>query len=76
MNNCSRCAGLMVWDEFPQMWDDPRLRLWRCVNCGFATDPVMEANRVRPPRVGIVAGSMGSHHAHNRRVAAQALSVS
>ncbi len=56
---CTRCQGLMVEDQFFDfegtqgfMW----MKGWRCMNCGHAADPVIEANhrlhaatvRVRP----------------------------
>jgi hypothetical protein len=46
--NCPRCQGLMREDQFFDcegtqgfMW----MRGWRCVDCGHAVDPLMEANR-------------------------------
>lgn len=46
--NCRRCQGLMLEDQFLDfegthgfMW----MRGWRCVNCGDAVDPLIEANR-------------------------------
>jgi hypothetical protein len=45
---CLRCNGLMVEDHFFDfegtygfMW----MRGWRCMNCGHAADPIIEANR-------------------------------
>ena len=45
---CSRCQGLMGEDQFIDfegthgfMW----MRCWRCMNCGHAADPIIEANR-------------------------------
>ena len=37
---CERCEGLMQ-ALFEPMWSGA----WRCLNCGHATDSVMEANR-------------------------------
>ena len=44
---CTRCQGLMVEDQFFDfegaygfMW----MKGWRCMNCGHAADPVIEAN--------------------------------
>ena len=44
---CRRCQGLMVEDHFFDfagtqgfMW----MTGWRCMNCGHAADPVIEAN--------------------------------
>jgi len=46
--NCTRCQGLMTEEDFHDfeetegfMW----MRGWRCVNCGEAVDPLIEANR-------------------------------
>lgn len=45
---CICCHGLMVEDDFFDfqgtsgfMW----MRAWRCMNCGYAADPLIEANR-------------------------------
>jgi hypothetical protein len=45
---CRRCQGLMMEDHFFDlegtqgfMW----MKGWRCMNCGHAADPVIEANR-------------------------------
>ena len=45
---CIRCQGLMVEDNFFDfeaiegfMW----MKGWRCIDCGHAADPVIEANR-------------------------------
>ena len=45
---CKRCGGLMAEDQFFDfegtqgfMW----MKGWRCMNCGYAADPVIEANR-------------------------------
>ena len=44
---CLRCLGLMVQDHFFDfdgtqgfMW----MKGWRCMNCGHAADPLIEAN--------------------------------
>ena len=46
--HCRRCQGLMMEDQFFDyegtqgfMW----MRGWRCVNCGHAVDPLIDANR-------------------------------
>jgi|GEM_PF-2060547 hypothetical protein len=45
---CSRCHGLMREDHFYDfggtqgfMW----MKGWRCLTCGYAADPIAEANR-------------------------------
>ena len=53
---CRRCQGLMVEDQFFDfegalgfMW----MKGWRCMNCGYAADPVIEANhRLHEAAVG------------------------
>ena len=46
---CSRCEGLMV----PMWMADPvrpdAVQGWRCLLCGEATDPIIEANRKKRP---------------------------
>jgi hypothetical protein len=44
---CRRCQGLMAEEQFfdfegtlGYMW----MKGWRCLNCGHAADPVIEAN--------------------------------
>jgi hypothetical protein len=46
---CIRCYGLMIADQFldlagayGQMWTTS----WRCVNCGYVHDSVIEQNRL------------------------------
>lgn len=46
--SCPRCQGLMGEAHFYDlegtqgfMW----MKGWQCLNCGYAVDPVMEANR-------------------------------
>ena len=46
--NCRRCQGVMMEDQFFDcegsqgfMW----MRGWRCVDCGHAVDPLIDANR-------------------------------
>jgi hypothetical protein len=46
--NCLRCRGLMVVDHLVDMEASEGLMwitAWRCVNCGYAVDPGMAANR-------------------------------
>ena len=40
---CKRCQGLMAEDQGTHgfMW----MKGWRCMNCRYAADPVIEANR-------------------------------
>lgn len=45
---CRRCQGLMGEEQFFDfegtqgfMW----MKGWRCINCGHAEDPLIEANR-------------------------------
>lgn len=49
---CRRCQGLMVWDRFfdpdEEGWS-MAFSGWRCVSCGEIVDPVILANRAKPP---------------------------
>jgi len=53
--HCTRCQGLMIEDQLFDfegtqgfMW----VKGWRCMNCGHAVDPLIEANhRVREATV-------------------------
>lgn len=48
---CPRCHGLMVLDHFLDMQDEGGhlwLRVWRCVNCGQVTDPLIALHRQAP----------------------------
>ena len=45
---CIRCQGLMVGDDFFDLQgtqDFMWMKGWRCMNCGHAVDPLIEANR-------------------------------
>lgn len=79
---CLRCQGLMVEDHFFDfegaygfMW----MKGWRCLNCGHAFNPIMEANRrlheVARPRstsdeVGVSAASGPEHDTRVNKEAA------
>ena len=44
---CIRCRGLMVEDhffDFERTKDFMWMKGWRCMNCGHAADPLIEAN--------------------------------
>lgn len=52
---CERCEGLMLEDHFMDMKDLSEgmwVSTWRCLNCGYATDSVMVANRQRQALLG------------------------
>ena len=45
---CRCCQGFMVEDHFIDVEGTQgfmRMNGWRCMNCGHAADPVIEANR-------------------------------
>jgi hypothetical protein len=47
---CERCQGLMLEDHFMDMqdWSEGMwITTWRCMNCGYAVDPIIVANRER-----------------------------
>ena len=44
---CLRCQGLMVEDHFVDFEGTPGFlwtKGWRCMNCGYVADAVIEAN--------------------------------
>jgi hypothetical protein len=46
---CRRCQGCMARDHFLDLHEsggDWWLEGWRCINCGFVFDPVIEKNRM------------------------------
>lgn len=48
MMECLRWQGLMVEDHFFDLagtQDFMWMKGWRCMNCGHAVDPLIEANR-------------------------------
>src|SRR6266487_1450494 len=40
---CTKCQGFMVHERIAD--DQGCITEWRCLNCGFMVDPVMERNR-------------------------------
>lgn len=43
---CIKCQGLMVLEKVPDFFE--AFTSWRCLNCGFVTDPlIMENQRIR-----------------------------
>lgn len=50
---CMRCGGLLVTDEFADLWESTgpmEFQGVRCLNCGFIEDDVIRANRLQPPQ--------------------------
>lgn len=47
--HCLRCKGLMVPMWMGDVLGDGFAQGWRCLLCGEATDPGIEANRKNPP---------------------------
>ena len=47
--HCLRCKGLMVPMWMGDVLGDGIAQGWRCLLCGEATDPGIEANRKNPP---------------------------
>ncbi len=61
---CHRCGGLLVNDqsvvESISDLNDRTGRMGpsiRCINCGYIEDPVVRANRLRPPVANLPAAS-------------------
>jgi len=50
--DCLRCHGMMVVERFDEV-KGSSLEMsfygWRCVCCGDIVDPVITANRLKPP---------------------------
>lgn len=52
MVSCPRCNTEMIANVYTDLHDDTgvyRFTAWRCLMCGAVTDPVIAANRARPP---------------------------
>lgn len=48
--NCRRCQGCMILDHIVDLLESGGewwTASWRCINCGYALDPVLEQNRRR-----------------------------
>jgi len=46
--NCHRCQGCMVSDHFVDLLESGGewwTTTWRCINCGYVLDAVLEQNR-------------------------------
>ncbi len=73
--NCPRCHGLMVSMRMKESATGDHVSGWRCLMCGEATDPGIEANRrghqepvrprARPP--GTTPGELGNLKGKRRR---------
>ena len=49
---CIRCDGLLVTDEFVDLWEvngPMEFQGMRCINCGYIGDAVIFANRLQCP---------------------------
>lgn len=56
---CMRCSGLLVADEFSDLWEfngPTEFQGVRCLNCGYIGDAVIMANKLEFPP---------SHRAHS-----------
>ena len=59
---CHRCQGCMVVDHFLDLMESGGewwAATWRCINCGYVHDPVLEQNR-RKQREEKAAASVGA----------------
>ncbi|HJT20012.1 MAG TPA: hypothetical protein VJ746_06055 [Nitrospira sp.] len=48
--NCRRCQGCMTRDHFVDLMESGGewwTVSWRCINCGWVLDPVLERNRLK-----------------------------
>ena len=57
--NCSKCGGLMIFEEFARTATEEKRWLyegWRCVHCGEIIDPVILLNRKKAKDREAVSG--------------------
>jgi len=55
--NCHRCHGCMVRDHFVDLQESGGewwTTTWRCINCGYVLDAVLEQNRRKQQSVHVV----------------------
>lgn len=55
---CRRCNGCMAKDHFVDLMESGGewwTATWRCINCGYVLDPVLEANRQKQKNIAAVA---------------------
>jgi uncharacterized Zn finger protein len=75
--NCRRCQGLMMEDQFLDfegthgfMWTTS----WRCVNCGYVYDSVIEQNRLaREEKVLVLSSSEPDYQDHEVHLGAESI---
>jgi len=75
--NCRRCQGLMMEDQFLDfegthgfMWTTS----WRCVNCGYVYDSVIEQNRLaREEKVLVLSSSEPDYQNHEVHLGAESI---
>jgi len=54
---CIRCRGLMVQDQFYDLFDDSghlHVRAWRCICCGNVLDRQILNNRLKQRQANLV----------------------
>ena len=60
---CQRCRGLLVRETFDGLSPEAEIMCLstRCINCGSVEDPVVLANRLRPPAAkrAVLRGMVG-----------------
>ncbi len=57
---CHRCNGCMAKDHFVDMMESGGewwTASWRCINCGYVLDPVLEQNRRKQREMAAMAQS-------------------
>lgn len=67
--NCHRCHGCMVRDHFVDLLESGGewwTTTWRCINCGYVLDAVLEQNRRKQhsERMAPAAGVVVSQDSH------------
>ncbi len=70
--NCRRCSGCMIQDHFIDLLESGGewwAASWRCINCGFVHDPVLEKNRQAQRQMAAVAhASVGTPAIHREEL--------
>jgi len=58
--NCRRCNGCMAKDHFVDLLESGGewwAASWRCINCGYVLDPVLEKNRQKQRELAAVVAT-------------------
>lgn len=70
---CRRCRGCMIRDHFVDLMESGGewwTASWRCINCGYVLDPVLEKNRRKQQAQVVSAPTPGAVQDHVEEQAA------